>query len=83
MIKKRKLSRVVKKIKINEKCPFCQGKSRPDYKEVEILKKFITERGKIIGRDYGGTCASHQRQLTKEIKRARHLALLPFINQIR
>lgn len=83
MIKKRKPSRIVKKIKLNEKCPFCQNRTKPDYKEADILKKFISERGKIIGRDYGGTCAGHQRQLTKEIKKARFLALLPFINQIR
>jgi small subunit ribosomal protein S18 len=49
-----------------------------DYKEVEKLKKYITDRGKIIPRRVTGTCAKHQRQLTGAIKRARFLALLPF-----
>lgn len=80
---KRKPIRTVRKIKINEKCPFCQGKSEPDYKEVEVLKKYVTERGRIMGKDYSGVCSSHQRRLTTEIKKARYLALLPFTNQIR
>jgi small subunit ribosomal protein S18 len=49
-----------------------------DYKEIEKLKKYITDRGKIIPRRVTGTCAKHQRQLTGAIKRARFLALLPF-----
>ena len=49
-----------------------------DYKEVEKLKKYITERGKIVPRRVTGTCAKHQRQLTRAIKRARIIALLPF-----
>jgi small subunit ribosomal protein S18 len=49
-----------------------------DYKEFDKLRKYITERGKIIPRRVTGTCAKHQRQLTRAIKRARILALLPF-----
>jgi small subunit ribosomal protein S18 len=52
--------------------------ARVDYKEIEKLKKYITDRGKIIPRRVTGTCAKHQRQLTGAIKRARFLALLPF-----
>jgi len=49
-----------------------------DYKDVAKLRKFVTERGKILPRRISGTCAKHQRQLTIAIKRARNVALLPF-----
>jgi small subunit ribosomal protein S18 len=49
-----------------------------DYKEVDLLKGFITERGKIIPRRISGCCAKHQRELTTAIKRARNIAMLPF-----
>jgi small subunit ribosomal protein S18 len=52
-----------------------------DYKDVELLRKFITERGKILPRRITGLTAKQQRDLTMAIKRARILALLPFINQ--
>lgn len=60
-------------------CHFCVDKvEKVDYKEFDKLRKYITERGKIIPRRVTGTCAKHQRQLTRAIKRARILALLPF-----
>ncbi|WP_461207323.1 30S ribosomal protein S18 [Clostridium sp. DL1XJH146] len=60
-------------------CSFCADKSANiDYKDVNKLKKYITERGKILPRRISGTCAKHQRELTKEIKIARNMALLPF-----
>ena len=49
-----------------------------DYKDGEFLKKFLNEQGKILPRRTTGTCAMHQRQLTEAIKRARHIALLPY-----
>jgi small subunit ribosomal protein S18 len=52
-----------------------------DYKDVELLRKFITERGKILPRRITGLTAKQQRDLTEAIKRARILALLPFVNQ--
>ncbi|MBT8762985.1 30S ribosomal protein S18 [Desulfohalobiaceae bacterium Ax17] len=58
-------------------CRFCANKDLViDYKNVNILKDFITDRGKIIARRITGTCAKHQRALTREIKRARQMALL-------
>ncbi|BBD07952.1 30S ribosomal protein S18 [Desulfovibrio ferrophilus] len=58
-------------------CRFCADKELPiDYKRADILRDFITERGKIIPRRITGTCAKHQRRLTTEIKRARQMALL-------
>ena len=58
-------------------CRFCADKDLPlDYKRPEILRDYITERGKIIARRITGTCAKHQRLLSTEIKRARQMALL-------
>jgi len=62
-------------------CVFCgsaEGAGVIDYKDAAKLKKYISERGKILPRRVTGTCATHQRALTTAIKRARHLALLPY-----
>lgn len=60
-------------------CAFCVDKVTDiDYKEVMKLRKYISERGKILPRRISGNCAKHQRQLTEAIKRARHIALLPY-----
>jgi small subunit ribosomal protein S18 len=68
MIKKRRI------------CRFCEEQALyVDYKDEKILQRFITEQGKIIPRRTSGTCANHQRMLNTAIKRARHLALLPFV----
>jgi small subunit ribosomal protein S18 len=60
-------------------CSFCVDKVETiDYKDVAKLRRYISERAKILPRRVTGTCAHHQRELTVAIKRARHLALLPF-----
>ena len=60
-------------------CQFCADKTEAiDYKDVEKLKKYVTERGKILPKRITGTCAVHQREVTKAIKRARIVALLPY-----
>ena len=60
-------------------CAFCQEKVQfIDYKDVNRLKKYITEGGKILPRRMSGTCAMHQRELSNAIKKARIVALLPF-----
>jgi len=60
-------------------CSFCADKVESiDYKDVAKLRRFITERGKILPRRISGNCARHQRQVTLAIKRARNIALLPF-----
>lgn len=60
-------------------CRFCADKDLPlNYKRADILRDFVTERGKIIARRITGTCSHHQRLLTTEIKRARQMALLIF-----
>jgi small subunit ribosomal protein S18 len=60
-------------------CRFCTQKIKIDYKETDTLKRCITERGKILPRRITGTCAKHQRELAAEIKKARILAMLPFV----
>ena len=60
-------------------CAFCGKDCDIDYKDVVRLGKFISERGKILPRRVTGSCARHQRELTVAIKRARHLALLPYV----
>ena len=61
-------------------CIFCQDKVNDiDYKDTAKLRKFITERGKILPRRISGACAKHQRDLNTAIKRARQVALLPYI----
>ncbi len=60
-------------------CKFCEAKATSiDYKDIRTLQNYIPERAKILPRRVSGTCAKHQRMLTTAIKRARHLALLPY-----
>jgi small subunit ribosomal protein S18 len=60
-------------------CRFCTQKSKIDYKDSDGLRRYTTERGKILPRRITGTCAKHQRRLAVEIKRARALAMLPYV----
>jgi len=63
-------------------CFFCSQNSKTiDYKEAELLKRFISSQAKIIDPKYTGTCAKHQRMLAKTIKRARIMGLLPFVRR--
>ena len=62
-------------------CAFCVDRVyNIDYKDIPRLRRYISERAKIIPRRVTGTCAGHQRQLTLAIKRARHIALLPYVS---
>ena len=61
-------------------CQFCADKNKSiDYKDVNTLNKYVTERGKILPRRITGTCSIHQREVTKAIKKARVVALMPYI----
>lgn len=71
---------------VAKNCPFCANKNlpagrqaNPDYKDTGVLNKYITERGKLLSRARTGLCAKHQRGITAAVKRARLVALLPFI----
>ena len=60
-------------------CVFCGKDSAIDYKDTAKLKRYVSERGKILPRRITGTCAKHQRALTVAVKRARHVALMPYV----
>ena len=61
-------------------CQFCADKNlKIDYKALDMLRRFVTEEGKIRPRRQTGTCARHQRELAGAVKRARHIALLPYV----
>lgn len=75
----REAKKFVKRIPKRKVCAFCQAKvNEIDYKDVNTLKKYVTEGGKILPRRMTGTCAKHQRILATAIKRARIVDLLPF-----
>ena len=77
MIEKDKMNKNRKRKKV---CQFCADKSEHiDYKDTVKLRRFLSERGKILPRRTTGTCAAHQRELTEAIKRARQVALLPYV----
>lgn len=63
-------------------CRFCADKTPfIDYKDIKTIRSYITERGKILSRKMTGTCSVHQRELTTAIKRARTIALVPFMER--
>ena len=63
-------------------CPYCKDKiEQVDYKDVVALRKFISEKGKIRSRRITGACRRHQNQIARAVKRARELALLPYVNE--
>ena len=75
--KKRRIQK--RKITVPKSCYFCKEEKTPWYSDIASLQKFVTDRGKIIGRTRNGLCAKHQRRLTSAVKHARHLALMPFV----
>ncbi|MBR2634129.1 MAG: 30S ribosomal protein S18 [Clostridia bacterium] len=78
MDKEQKAFRPKRKKKV---CAFCAEKvAQIDYKDAAKLRKFVSERSKILPRRVTGTCAKHQRELTTAIKRARQIAILPYIS---
>lgn len=60
-------------------CPFCHQHVEPNYKEINVLTRYLSERGKLMPQTRTGLCSAHQRAVTQEVKRARHVALLPFV----
>lgn len=65
---------------VKKNCPYCKENREPDYKNVEEMGKYVTERGKIMGKDRTGICNKHQQRVAMSVKRARHLAYLPFVS---
>jgi small subunit ribosomal protein S18 len=60
-------------------CVFCGKDHEIDYKDIAMLKKYVSESGKILPRRITGNCAKHQREITVAVKRARHLAMMPYV----
>lgn len=65
-------------VRLKKVCQFCTNKTEPHYFDTNAIRRFINDRGRIVIRTRSGCCAKHQRRVTREIKRARHLSLLPF-----
>lgn len=63
-------------------CSFCESKTMPVYTDSAALKRFLSDRGKILPKLRSGLCSKHQKRVATEIKHARHLALLPFVLDI-
>lgn len=80
--KDNKKRRKVVELVVARNCPFCKAKTSPDYKEYEALSKYMNDRAKVQGKSRTGICSKHQRRISVAIKRARHLALLPFVPSI-
>ena len=74
--------RVIKYRPVALNCPFCAGGTEPDYKDVVPLTKYTSERGKILSKARTGVCSSHQRAITRQLKRTRYIALLPYIVRV-
>ena len=71
-----------RKFQVKRSCKFCTDKvAFIDYKDIKMLKSYLTERGKVMAGRMTGNCAKHQRVLTTAIKRARNIALLPFVEK--
>ena len=60
-------------------CPYCKMGTEPDFREMELLGKSVSDRGRILAHTRTGVCSKHQRAIARVIKHARHLALLPFV----
>lgn len=79
MAQRKTIRKPRRKINVPKNCYLCVEKKEPSFLDVELLRRYLTERGKIIGRSRSGICSKHQRRLTITIKHGRHLALLPFV----
>jgi small subunit ribosomal protein S18 len=71
--------RIMKLRPVARDCIFCKEKREPDYKDVQGLTRYTSERGKLLSQARTGLCTKHQRRVARSIKHARHLAMLPFV----
>lgn len=71
-----------KNLRVKRTCHFCQSKTSPSYTDLATLKKYLTDRAKIVAKLRSGVCSKHQRAVGKQIKYARHLSLLPFVPKV-
>lgn len=73
--------KIIKITRFKKSCIFCKKDFDIDYKNLELLSRYVSSKGKIVSRRISGNCAKHQRKITKEIKRARFLSLLPYVDK--
>lgn len=71
--------KIIKQVRFKKSCSFCKKNLEIDYKDVDLLSRFVSSKGKIVSRRISGNCAKHQRKLSQEIKRARFLSLIPYV----
>jgi small subunit ribosomal protein S18 len=67
--------------RVNKDCYFCKSKTLPDYKDPSVLRRSMTDRGKLLSGKLTGVCSKHQRKLRKQVLRARFLALVPYVEK--
>ncbi|MBU2632533.1 30S ribosomal protein S18 [Patescibacteria group bacterium] len=79
---RKKIKRKQQKIQVPKTCNFCVDKKEPLFTDISVLRRFVTERGKILPRARTGLCGKHQRRLASSVKHARHLALMPFMIKV-
>ena len=78
-VSEEKFTKKPKRVSKKKVCMFCADRAKTiDYKDVATLKRFVTEKGKIVPRRQTGTCSMHQREITTAVKRARNVAILPY-----
>lgn len=82
MAKRKKSFKRNQKSTAPKECWFCVEKKEPTFADVANLSRFVTERGKIIGKTRNGLCGKHQNRLTLEVKHARYIALMPYTTSI-
>jgi len=73
------MPRNARRVRKQNKCRFCREKSNVEYKDIQTLRKLTTPQGRILSRKRSGNCAGHQRQVKMAVKRARFMALLPYV----
>lgn len=71
-----------KEVRVKRVCHFCQNKVSPSYTDTNLLRRFMTDRAKIVPKAKSNLCSKHQRRISREIKRARYLSLLPFTPKV-
>jgi len=69
-------------IKVKKNCVFCNENYEPNYKNYKELARYVSDRGRIFGKDRTGICSKHQKRLGVQVKRARHLSLIPFVREL-
>jgi small subunit ribosomal protein S18 len=82
MAQKKQKRKKIRLRPVETDCIFCEKKVAPDYKDYKTLEHYLSDRAKILGRDRTGVCNKHQRMLPVQIKRARHLGLLPYAQTV-